>query len=477
MVINTPIYNNSSSYQLRAKLDRLMHSKYWVVVCGTIAVIAHTFNLTTIGFGLFLCLGIYVLFTQRDLLPLVTCLAIVCYSISTQFVSNTGVVDNAPFVHLNNYIVFGCVFVLGILGLIAGSIYNYATYHRTLVKSKILLPTLLLCGAVLLSGLFSPYYFNTINWIAIAVFVSVSLYMLMLAYNASDKLDLDYVAKLILTIGIVACVQLLIYFALNIQDINRIISDKDINLGWSTHNGIGMLILICIPAAFYLAYKHTNNKVQLLYILVAIVMFLVQLTVLARSTMLFGLLTMPTLLAIFFFKTNRQLKIQLLILGATTIVCIAIMAYVLRQQIQVAWERLANLGLDDSDRFDWYRLALNLFGKYPVFGVGWGYDTSLYINGQPFMAIHNTPLQFLASTGIVGFGLATWLLMVKCKVLTRCKSVLHIFVIGIIVTTELLGLIEIIPFSPHMMMLLQPIVFAALELNPQRSIVYNTKLV
>lgn len=87
--------------------------------------------------------------------------------------------------------------------------------------------------------------------------------------------------------------------------------------------------------------------------------------------------------------------------------------------IRTLLQRFMTAGQDSQmrTRFKMWGLALELFRKNPVMGIGWGgykhvYAVELYQDwqsaGAKYLNSHNTYLQLLAETGIVGFAIYLW---------------------------------------------------------------------
>ncbi|MCL1945370.1 MAG: O-antigen ligase family protein [Firmicutes bacterium] len=458
----------------KLSFDSILQGKYFSAICACLVVILHSLNLTTVGFGLMMGMMAYCFFTQKDLLPILSILSLLFYVISPGFV---GDVDNFDGI-IGKYKFFVIVFSLGCVACIVGAIYHYTTHKKSFVKSKLLVPTIALCVCILLSGAFTPYYFSTLNFGIISSLIFVYLPLIFFVYNSTSRLTLDWVAKTVLMVGVVACIQLLLYYLFNIRDINHIIEDKYIRLGWAWHNGIGILIVACIPASFYLAYRHVGSSTMRSfgYIILALAMYCVQLLTLSRSSLMFGSLLVVVMFGMLFLKSNFQVRMQLIVATVVVLLIGVVVGFVFKEQVRIAFDRLLGLGFDDSERFDWWKLAIDVFKKYPIFGVGWEYNQDSWINYQPFFAIHSTPLQFLASTGLVGFLASVWLFVVKCKVFFKNNNFGKWFVLSIVIVFEVIGLIEVLMNAPYFLIIIF-IVLAGVELNSTRLSSIDDKVV
>ena len=81
--------------------------------------------------------------------------------------------------------------------------------------------------------------------------------------------------------------------------------------------------------------------------------------------------------------------------------------------VRIVIDRFLELGKDSStiNRLKMWQLALELFMKHPVIGIGWeGFKYQYYVNigaqssgAYEYLDAHNVYLQVLAETGITGF--------------------------------------------------------------------------
>ena len=102
--------------------------------------------------------------------------------------------------------------------------------------------------------------------------------------------------------------------------------------------------------------------------------------------------------------------------------------------IRMLLMRFMTAGNDSQTRtrFKMWALALDLFRKHPVMGIGWGgykqvYAVELYQDwqsaGAKYLNSHNTYLQLLCETGVVGFLIYIWAAL--GTLITTSKALRH----------------------------------------------------
>lgn len=472
-----------NSLNIKSNIDAILHSKCFFALCAALVILFHTLNLTTVGYGVMLAVILYCVITQKDLLPVVTILGLIFFVMSTDFV---GDIENPHDVDIKDYIPFAVVFgtlvianiIATIVRVVKNRSQNLSTSDMTqnlnvtsniqkLKMSSMLIPTLVFSGAILLGGIFSPYYTQWLNIGIIVLLVAMYLGLMIFSNNCSSRLNTDYILKLVFTIGMVVCIQVLLYYATHIKDIYNVFKYRQIHLGWGWSNFAGLLIAMSIPSAFYMAFKYDGIK-KYAFIALAVVMYAILVSTMSRNSILFGALVLAAMCIYTFFKSSSQEKLYLIGTGLLAILVVGIFAFIFRNQTKIVFDNLYNLGFDDSERFDWYKLGLDAFSKFPIFGVGWQYDVSKFINNQPFFAVHNSPIQYLASVGIIGTLGVGYLFFKRIQLLYKSRKQSTFFVGAVFFIIVATGLLDLSVLNP-IYIFISALIFAALEANRDNS--------
>ena len=129
-----------------------------------------------------------------------------------------------------------------------------------------------------------------------------------------------------------------------------------------------------------------------------------------RSGLLFGLGAMMLGYVAYGNKKNSFLRLVGLLIAA--LAAVMILSRFLAP-VRIVIDRFLELGKDSStiNRLKMWQLALELFMKHPVIGIGWeGFKYQYYVNigaqssgAYEYLDAHNVYLQVLAETGITGF--------------------------------------------------------------------------
>lgn len=294
-----------------------------------------------------------------------------------------------------------------VVGLVAFSVRKRIWRKLSFKETRLLLPLLILLIAFSANGLFSETW--NVGGLAFGVATGVFyLFIFLLLYlgiseEENERELIDYFTYIALVILIMMLVQLVHLFITGDVILDGSIQKSKVFLGWATCNPLGSMFVTLIPILFYGAM---TKKDGLLYFIAATASLLAAISTCSRNALLFGTLTYIACLIIAAFaapkKWQRSAVKILICVGAVSVIPIAI---ILWDKISVLFSSFLNQGADDNGRFHLWALALDQFSKNPVFGGGFFTldNESVYvaIEVMPTMA-HNTPLELLSSTGVVG---------------------------------------------------------------------------
>ena len=120
-----------------------------------------------------------------------------------------------------------------------------------------------------------------------------------------------------------------------------------------------------------------------------------------------------SVLVFLFFLFSKDIKLsRKLIYFVLVIVLICVLIKVIETQFPLQWERMLNFDSDDggNGRLDLWDKALLRWQQNPIFGGGL---YSNYLNTGK--ATHNTYLQILSETGLIGFGIGITFFVLMLK--------------------------------------------------------------
>lgn len=170
--------------------------------------------------------------------------------------------------------------------------------------------------------------------------------------------------------------------------------------GWGNWNTMGQNLTVLIPVIFYGAMK---NKCPWFYFGVATATLVAAILTLSRNALIFATLSYAVCVVIACFFGNNQKAFRVIL--PTGVAGIAVGVVVFWEKLSVTFADFLDRGLSDNGRFDLYHRGIAEFLEAPLFGKGFfGIDTDIanFVDFFPDM-MHNTPVQLLASMGIVGF--------------------------------------------------------------------------
>ncbi len=176
--------------------------------------------------------------------------------------------------------------------------------------------------------------------------------------------------------------------------------------GWGVHNSMGMLLVLCIPSATYLAGKFRYSFPFTLYSLVLVIAAFMSMS---RQAMI-GAVIIFAICAIILLVKGKNRIANTLIIGAGLIGAIIVVG--LKQDTVFAYFKklfdnvVVNGELNGSGRWKIWQLGIENFKAHPVFGAGFFVDIpqAAEMVGLKIIPLmyHDTFIQMLAACGILG---------------------------------------------------------------------------
>ncbi len=324
------------------------------------------------------------------------------------------------------------------------------------IKSPLFISLLIFCGAMLLNGVFSPYV-SVSNLVFGASFLGTMplLYLLFACYVRMTEKTFDYFMTCLMALGLLLCAQLLLAYVTGpVRFENGSVVKESVVLGWGIWTAIGGIMVFLLPATFYFAHSHKHGWIY--YGLGLLELFCIFLTQ-SRGALLFGGLVFGVSILVLCLsgenrKLNRILTFSILGIGM-------IGGMVLWSKLSSLLQNYLTYGFGDNGRFEKWRLGWQSFLSAPAFGVGFYSDFAYqdFEKGIYPYFYHNTLIQFLASTGIVGtlaylyHRLQTLLLVIRRP--NPKKTFLGICLLGLLS----FSLLDVIFFNTYPMLIYTPI--------------------
>ncbi len=312
-----------------------------------------------------------------------------------------------------------CFFAAAVAIFVAGAVY-YAvkvrplrnrtfTLRRPMTVSFAVLAAVTLCG-----GLFySPYDFSSLLYAFGTAVMFPAFYMLFGFFTHGGEAERIYISRCLVALMLLICAQLAAFYAFNFADygvMNGAFKGSMV-IGWGMSNTIGALLVMLIPAAYYLIGK--NRAPIFNYIAVFVAINAVYFTM-SRAALLVGVPMCVVLSAITFFaKKQTRAKVGVMSAAFVAIELTLVLIVVLGDKARVFCSFFIENAVSDATdiaeasrgRLQLWAGYIELFTEAPLFGAGF-YNAFNRFRNQTMTIFsgmaHNTPLQYLGSCGIVG---------------------------------------------------------------------------
>lgn len=345
--------------------------------------------------------------------------------------------------------------------------YRYKLYKISLKGRKgFALSLVLLVIPMSLAGIFRGGQRNVFAVLAApALTALIALFYLFFTITA-DKREgriIAFVIKTVFITSILVSVQLItVYIGVALEGGGNALIDyikyKNLSLGWAGSNNAAPVLAMTLPAGLYYSLK--KSKLSFVYILIALVQFLLVVSTGSRGTILLLTMAMPFMLFYVMAKTPNKLQTGLAV-SIFSAVTVIIAAYFAGGLIS-AFSEIAGRGLGDNGRLVLYGEALDTFTRYPVFGAGWDYRLGeLYGDGITPYWYHSTALQILANMGIVGGLLFLYFYYWRYRTLLSAATPAKLALFAGVLIFDLYGMVDVNFFGPTFFIMMLLMTFAA----------------
>ena len=392
---------NFSNNKIINLFNKFLKSIYFIILSVVLMLVSFLFGLEILTYYIYTVLGLCIMFFCDDMFPTIPLICTGYMTVSkneTPIYNKESILTSKTF--LINMIIIGLILLVGLtLRLIMD-----LKYRKINRKPKLLIGFVLLTLGMMLGGVFTDdYSLRTVLYGLLVGFTLCVCYFYLFYTVDWDKMKLDYLAYVFLFIGLGVGVETLysyIMFDWESLEFHR----REIYTGWGVYNNVGGVICTCIGVVYYLAATKKNGWI--FNILAGLIVGFVILTQ-SRNSILVGILLsfIGTLFTIIFSKKKERMYNVITTLLLTIITVIIILSC--NDYLMEIFGDLADKGLNDSGRFNIYKNGLKSFKESPLIGNGFydfDYAPVLYFDKSSFIAprYHNTIVQFLASTGIIG---------------------------------------------------------------------------
>ncbi|MBR5528997.1 MAG: O-antigen ligase family protein [Oscillospiraceae bacterium] len=391
------------------RINRFLRTPQYILVVMGLVALSNCFSLELPVYTVAMLTCCYVCLFGDDLLALMPIVCSFYMSVSAR---------NSPGLHKDSVFFSWGWYMIAIVALFIGClIFRLCTDDRIgkkafLTKKRKMLPGLLILGiAYVMGGLLSPAYPDT--WKKSVIFALLQFAALAVPYflftGAVDwkKAPKEYFPWIGFGIGgMLLALLLKTYIAHDVIRNGAIVRDM-IFAGWGMYNNIGCMLAMGIPFAFYLASRYQKGWIGS----VVGSLFLVGVFfTCSRGSILVG--TAAYLLCIMLMTHSAKNKKSNTVVIFVFVSAITLALLLFYQPLIEMFRDVLERGLDPNNRNFIYEAGWKQFLQSPVFGGSFypldyaPYDFAKLENFSSFIPPrwHNTVIQLLACTGIVGLG-------------------------------------------------------------------------
>ncbi len=431
------------------KIEWFFSSYYYPIFMFAVVLLTHTLALDILGFIItVLCFVITTLLCE-DLRPSVPFILMFPYVVSTQ--NSPGYTQSD---YYQNPTIIKIIIALGILIVLAllirVIIKKEYRYFFNFKSKNLLLGFLLLIPCYALAGLFSGWVeINSLMITAIMIALQPIIYIIFSSGLHSKEDNILYFAKVATLAVVLMCLEILLVYLLKYQIGTPLNSNwkGEIIVGSVVSNSAGEFIVILLPFLFYLAYKEKHGYI---YYIIASLSFIAIYFTLSRASLLFYIPTFILGSIILCFKGKYKNAFRIISVSFITILFGAILYLILSKKADFIFEFFKHSGSSDRGRFKLWKEIFGYFKASHLFGVGFSTHLQSSNGTNIFQCLaHNTAVQILCSTGIIGTLLFLYHIFEVVKTFFL-KITFERFIVGVSVALFLLiSLLDQIFFFPN----------------------------
>ena len=388
-------------------LHKFFYSKIYIALIGLCTFLCHAFAIEIPYYYsiVFVCLIIPTLFCE-DLLSVIAPLSMTYSTVSIK--SNDSANGASLFSDSSKIHLLILVIIIGVFAL-TRLIYDLITKPDRRKKPTLFFGFIGLLPFFLFGGLFSGYWAMNTFLYGLVCFLSISgCYFLLLYLVDWKKAPKDYFMWVMLVYGITVALEVVFMIISSVSGGTYFFKgeNKILYTGWGMRNNIAGQIALCVAAPLYLALK--SKKFDWLFLLAVPVMVIGCLLTNSRGGTLTLIIIFIAALVIYLIKADKRHRIVCasLVVGISGL--IVGIFFIFKEPIKETLFRFFD-GLNTttlSQRYSGWVDGLTDFKEHPVLGVGFfhfdGYKFNNFSTGFVPPRYHNTVVQFLASTGVLG---------------------------------------------------------------------------
>lgn len=384
-----------------ALLRRFFMGPIYPIAVALIVFLGYAFEIEFYLNILNMLLAAVMLTVCDSLRPLIVVLCSFLYQIPAAHSPSTPVKSDFLITSPRVYVIAGLFVLVG-----AALVFFFVRNGLITVKHLKSLPMLsafaILSAAFLANGAFSGAWtpaslgYGLLNILA---FFGI-FYIFYLGFLREDAKELTkYLSYVAAVIALVLVAEVVRLYAIGGIIVDGAAEKSKILFGWGNWNSMGQNLAVLIPVIFYGAMK---NKCPWFYFAVATATTVAAVLTLSRNASFFSVIFYVACVVIACFYGDNKRRFRIVIpVGAGLLLCCVPFFW---NEVLTLLSDFIERGFSSNGREALFEQGVAEFLGAPVFGKGFFgivTETANFVDFFPQM-MHNTPLQLLASMGVVG---------------------------------------------------------------------------
>ena len=426
------------------------------------------FYVMILSFSCFLLNFIFNVFVNAAF-PYIVCIISSIYSLIAAFLfiinKNTKpalmMVFFFPFIHGNFITVdFNTLFAfIPAIFMVIAVVLHHILYKTKLKMQKLFLGLIIYMVGVAIGGIGSKSvgeFYANFKWYFIfyILIVCAIIIYVMLVISSDIEMNLHDYAILITYTGLFVCAEVIAYWAIMpfVLDIPENAFFAPVQLGWGNKNNVATQLLMFLPGPMYLHAKDEDKKIYYASIGYLFVFFIV--LVFSRGACGVLAFVLPFVLAysiIVSKKKKQTIIIHASFLGAI-LIAFSLLLLINQTLFHKIWDILLDLRFNSfNGRSNIYESLFEIWGENKAFGVGLIGSFNWFVDCKNYQFAHNSFLQMLLVSGIVGTVLFSIYILDKYFHLLKNPTKEKLMVLSTFLFPGLYGLMDVTYLNPVFM--------------------------
>ena len=375
-----------------AKLRSFFEGAYYPIALGVVAILCYVCSLPVLGLTIFALTAAFVCFFCEDTRPALANALLFFRTFRYRYDGEAYTTTTAL-----------CVFCVAGGALLASMVFRLIKTKYIPQRRTLLFSFLALSAAYFIGGIGSEYYSSKSFLLALAdvgIFLGLYLFFSFTLPHRED--NFVYFSRICAVALCVISLQMLdLYFRVYEKGmaLDSDFKEYKVRLGWAISNHVGELMAMLLPAVFYLIYKEKHGC---WYYTVVIVACVAMYFTLCRIALLCAFIIVAAgMIVNSIFHPRKRLHI-ILALSVLAAVLLFVLILSLNGKAGDFFYFFFEAGLSDRGRYKLWDVCMDIFKENPIFGASFSVYPTLKVQAKVLSTAHNTLVQMLSGTGIVG---------------------------------------------------------------------------